>query len=75
LGDPRWLANGGVEPQGFGIGGVAGTGVKFKFNDQFSFDVGYNAIFTDIKLEHSSQTDPFSDRGIQHVLYARIIWG
>lgn len=75
IGDPFWFGNGGVTPRGFGIGGQAGLGMKFRFNEQLVFDLGYQLIYTTIKLNHERQTTPFQDRGLQHMLYARIIWG
>lgn len=75
IGNPTWNISGGVKPQGGGIGAVAGLGFKYRFNDQVLFDVGYNAYYANIKLNHESQLEPFQARGLQHCPYVRIIWG
>jgi len=87
VGNPYWVGNGvpnpsngtvqtgggGTKPGGMGMGAVIGTGVKFKFNDQFLFDIGYNAIYTNVNL--TGYLPDVKERGIQHSIFARIIWG
>jgi len=85
IGDPLWIGsvnpnngtviseNGRTKPGGTGFGGLIGMGVKFKFNEQFVFDLGYNLIYTTIKL--SDYDSEFKQRGVQHSLFLRVIWG
>ena len=85
VGDPRWIGSvnpnngtvindrGRTRPGGTGYGGLIGGGVKFKFNEQFVFDLGYNLIYTTIKL--TDYDSVFKERGVQHSLFLRLIWG
>jgi hypothetical protein len=85
IGDPLWIGsinpnngtviseNGRTKPGGTGFGGLIGMGVKFKFNEKFVFDLGYNLIYTTIKL--SDYNSEFKQRGVQHSLFLRVIWG
>ncbi len=85
IGDPLWIGTvnpnngtvveqtGRTRPGGVGYGGFGGFGIKFKFNEEIIFDVGYNIIYTTIKLtDYQSQ---YVQRGLQHSLFARILWG
>ncbi|MFT7611522.1 MAG: hypothetical protein ACI9J3_000467 [Parvicellaceae bacterium] len=85
IGDPLWIGNinvnngsvvagtGRTKPGGVGVGAIAGFGVKFKFNPQFIFDIGYNLHYTTVNL--TDYDSVFKERGMQHSLFARIIWG
>ena len=85
VGDPLWIGSvnpnngtvindrGRTRPGGTGYGGLMGGGVKFKFNEQFVFDLGYNLIYTTIKL--TDYDSVFKERGVQHSLFLRLIWG
>ncbi len=55
---------------GTGFGGGIGTGMKYKFNDKFTFDLNYNALFVRTKMY--ANLKPF---GLNHSLVFRIIWG
>ncbi len=59
-----------VPPGGVGYGGGAGLGAKYKFNDKFTFDANYYAIYT--RTNMNVDLKPF---GLNHALVARIIWG
>ena len=58
-----------TNPRGTSFGGGAGLTGAIKFNDQFSFLVGYYAQYSKIKLREDLQ--PF---GLHHSIFARIIW-
>jgi len=85
IGDPIWVGNinpnngtvvegnGRTKPGGIGVGAIGGLGVKFKFNQQFIFDIGYNLHYTTVNL--TDYQTVFKERGMQHSIYARIIWG
>lgn len=55
---------------GMGYGGGSGIGVKMKFNKSFSLDVGYNLIYSRIRM-----TDELKPFGMHHSLLAKIVWG
>ncbi len=59
-----------VNPGGMGYGGGAGTGVKYYFNDTFTFDLTYNLYYNKIRMNEDFQ--PF---GMHHGMMLRIIWG
>lgn len=59
-----------VPPGGVGYGGGAGLGIKYKFNEQFTFDANYYGVYTRTRMNETLK--PF---GINHVFVARIIWG
>lgn len=59
-----------IPPGGVGYGGGAGLGAKYKFNEKFTFDINYYAIYTKTKM--NVDLKPF---GLNHALVARIIWG
>lgn len=65
-----------IKPSGIGFGGGAGLGIKYKFNDKFTFDANYYAIYTrtniNTELNFEANLKPF---GLNHALVARIIWG
>jgi len=85
VGNPYWIGTinpvngtvqngpGSTKPGGMGLGAVGGVGVKFKFNSQFVFDIGYNAIFTNVNL--TGYLSDIKEKGFQHSIFARIIWG
>ena len=85
IGDPLWVGNvnaftgavvnenGRTKPGGIGFGGVAGIGVKFKFNPNFIFDLGYNLNYSTINLTDYQLTN--KTRGVHHSLFVRIIRG
>lgn len=85
IGNPYWIGTlnpvngtvveqgGSTTPGGMGLGAVAGLGVKFKFNKQFMFDIGYNMTYTTINL--TGHLSDVKERGIQHSIFARVIWG
>ena len=57
-------------PGGVGFGVGIGSGVKYEFNDQFTFDLNYNALY--IRTNLYKEFKPF---GLNHALTFRIIWG
>lgn len=85
IGDPLWVGNvnpntgtvvnenGRTKPGGIGVGGIAGIGVKFKFNSNFIFDLGYNLNYTTVNLTDYQRTN--KTRGVQHSFFVRILRG
>lgn len=59
-----------IPPGGVGFGGGAGIGAKYKFNDKFTFDINYYAIYAKTKMNAN-----LKPMGLNHALVARIIWG
>lgn len=63
-------------PGGNGLGGGIGTGAKYKFNDQFTFDLTYNLYYTRttmvLPLDGAEGFQPF---GIHHGILLRVIFG
>lgn len=57
-------------PGGIGYGIGTGLTSTLKFNDKFSFALGYYAIFSKIKMNENLQ--PW---GLHHSFFTRIIWG
>jgi hypothetical protein len=55
---------------GMGYGGGSGIGVKMKFNKSFSLDIGYNLIYSRIRM-----TDELRPFGLHHSILAKIVWG
>ena len=55
---------------GMGFGGGSGVGVKMKFNKSFSMDVGYNLIYSRIRM--TEELRPF---GVHQSILAKIVWG
>lgn len=59
-----------VPPGGVGYGGGTGLGVKYKFNDKFTFDANYYGIYTRTRMNAT-----FKPFGLNHAIVARILWG
>jgi hypothetical protein len=59
-----------VPPGGVGYGGGAGLGIKYKFNEKFTFDANYYGIYTRTRMNAT-----FKPFGLNHAFVARIIWG
>jgi len=59
-----------LNPGGNGFGGGAGLGANVKFNDQFTFGLAYNLIYT-----KTNMNEVFHPFGIHHGLTFRVIWG
>lgn len=59
-----------VPPGGVGFGGGAGLGVKYKFNEKFTFDANYYSTYTRTRMNAT-----FKPFGLNHAIVARIIWG
>lgn len=59
-----------VKPGGVGLGGGAGLGVKYKFNDKFTFDLAYSLYYSKTKMK-----EDFAPWGVHNGITFRIIWG
>ena len=59
-----------VKPGGIGFGGGSGLGVKYKFNDKFTFDLTYSLYYTKINMDEN--IPPW---GIHNGITFRVIWG
>lgn len=59
-----------IKPGGIGSGGGTGLGIKYKFNDKFTFDLAYSLYYTKTKMK-----EDFAPRGIHNGITFRIIWG
>lgn len=55
---------------GMGFGGGSGLGVKLQFKKNFSLDIGYNLIYSRIRM--TEELRPF---GLHHSILAKIVWG
>lgn len=55
---------------GMGFGGGSGLGVKLQFKKSFSLDIGYNLIYSRIRM-----TDELRPFGLHHSILVKIVWG
>ena len=59
-----------VKPNGIGFGGGTGIGATYKINDNFTFDLSYNLIYTKTHYD-----DTINHFGLNQSILFRIIWG
>jgi len=58
------------KPGGIGFGAGSGLGVRYALNSSFTFDVGYNLIYSRVRM-----TEQFFPWGIHHSVMLKVIWG